>query len=46
MQIEEQTARLELPADELAPAEDVDGNTHPSVERHLFADSDATPRIQ
>lgn len=45
MKIQEQTARLErvgieLPANELAPAEDLDGNAYPTFEGHLYAEAD------
>lgn len=45
MKIQEQTSRLErvgveLPVNEVSPAEDVDGNPYPTFERHLYADSD------
>lgn len=45
MKIQEQTSRLErvgveLPANDLAPAEDVEGNAYPTFERHLYADAD------
>ena len=43
MKVQEQTSRLErvgieLPANEVAPAEDTDGNPYPTFERHLYAD--------
>jgi hypothetical protein len=31
---------IELPANEVAPAEDTDGNAYPTFERHLYADAD------
>ncbi len=45
MKVQEQTSRLErvgieLPANEVAPAEDTDGNAYPTFERHLYADAD------
>lgn len=45
MKVQEQTSRLErvgieLPANEVAPAEDTDGNAYPTFERHLYADGD------
>lgn len=45
MKVQEQTSRLErvgieLPANDLAPGEDTEGNPYPTFERHLFADAD------
>ncbi len=45
MKVQEQTSRLErvgieLPANEVAPAEDTDGNVYPTFEHHLYADTD------
>lgn len=47
MKIQEQTTKLErvgieLPVNDVAPPEDVDGNAYPTFERHLFADTDGT----
>lgn len=38
--IEAERVGIELPANEVAPAEDVEGNPYPTFERHLFADTD------
>lgn len=45
MKVQEQTSRLErvgieLPANELAPAEDTEGSAYPTFDRHLYADTD------
>jgi hypothetical protein len=45
MKVHEQTSRLErvgieLPANEVAPAEDTEGNPYPTFERHLYAAAD------
>src|SRR5437763_11010580 len=45
MKVQEQTSRLErvgieLPANELAPAEDTEGSAYPTFARHLYADGD------
>ncbi|MBA2609873.1 MAG: hypothetical protein H0U92_13100 [Actinobacteria bacterium] len=45
MKVQEQTSRLErvgieLPANDLAPAEDTQGNAYPTFARHLFAGAD------
>ena len=45
MKVQEQTSRLErvgieLPANEVAPAEDTDGNPFETLERHIFAQAD------
>ena len=47
MKVQEQTSQLErvgieLPANEVAPTEDTDGNQYPTFERHLYADADGT----
>jgi type III restriction enzyme len=44
MKVQEQTSRLErvgveLPANEVAPSEDTDGNAYATFERHLYADA-------
>ena len=45
MKVQEQTSRLErvgieLPANEVAPAEDADGTSYPTFGHHLYADAD------
>ncbi|HSH58192.1 MAG TPA: hypothetical protein VK988_00855 [Acidimicrobiales bacterium] len=45
MKVHEQTSRLErvgieLPANEVAPSEDTEGNPYPTFERHLYAAAD------